>query len=227
MTPKPPRKPPQARVTTSGPAHYKVERLDQVRLLAHPLRLKLFEAFAVESRTTHQVARALGLAPTRLYHHVNALERVGLLQLKETRQVRGATEKYYQAVGRMLEIEPDLFMRRPGAVIGAGGTRRGGRPPAGAEAIVAQLVGRAGSDLTAALARYPETPEALRPVATQIIVHGSPAKLAALRRRVVKWIEGCSKRGGRKKSKGAAQGASRASLTLIFTAETGSRSGPG
>src|SRR4051812_32721287 len=85
------KKKPSLSATQSGLARYKVDRLDQVRLLAHPLRLRLFEAFAIEPRTTRQVAQALGLAPTRLYHHVNALEEVGLLKLMETRRVRGAT----------------------------------------------------------------------------------------------------------------------------------------
>src|SRR5438093_1274547 len=65
----------------------------QLRALAHPLRLRLFELFAETPRTTMQVAELLGQPPTRLYHHVNALERAGLLKLRETRQIRGAVEK--------------------------------------------------------------------------------------------------------------------------------------
>ncbi|HZP17886.1 MAG TPA: hypothetical protein VFB00_07980, partial [Terriglobales bacterium] len=35
--------------------------------------------------------------PTKLYHHANALERAGLLRLSQTRQNRGAVEKWYVA----------------------------------------------------------------------------------------------------------------------------------
>ena len=66
-----------------------IRRLEQVRALAHPLRLRLFEAFARGPKTTKQAAELLGVAPTGLYHHAQALERAGLIRLKETRPNRG------------------------------------------------------------------------------------------------------------------------------------------
>src|SRR6185295_7812601 len=77
----------------------------ELRALAHPLRLRMIELFAETPRTTKQVAGILGQPPTRLYHHVAALERAGLLVLKETRQVRGATEKWYEAAARRLALK--------------------------------------------------------------------------------------------------------------------------
>jgi DNA-binding transcriptional ArsR family regulator len=71
--------------------------LDQLRALAHPLRLRMLELFAEGPRTTKQVAQQLGEPPTKLYHHANALERAGLLRLTKTRQNRGAVEKWYEA----------------------------------------------------------------------------------------------------------------------------------
>jgi DNA-binding transcriptional ArsR family regulator len=79
--------------------------LEQIRALAHPLRLRLLELFAERPRTTKQAAQALGEAPTRLYHHVAALEKAGLVRLRETRQNRGTTEKYF-------ETTQDRFMAK-------------------------------------------------------------------------------------------------------------------
>src|SRR3954468_18978626 len=73
-----------------------------LRALAHPLRLRMMELFSEQPRTTKQVADILRQPPTRLYHHVAALERAGLLVLKETRQNRGAVEKWYTGVARQL-----------------------------------------------------------------------------------------------------------------------------
>lgn len=70
---------------------------EQLRALAHPLRLRMLELFAEGPRTTKQVAQLLGEPPTKLYHHANALERAGLLRLSKTRQNRGAIEKWYEA----------------------------------------------------------------------------------------------------------------------------------
>src|SRR4051812_38870051 len=74
-----------------------------LRALAHPLRLRMMELFAESPKTTKQVAELLGQPPTRLYHHVAALERAGLLVLKETRQNRGAVEKWYVGFAQQLQ----------------------------------------------------------------------------------------------------------------------------
>src|SRR3954465_12508415 len=74
----------------------------EMRALAHPLRLRILELFADAPRTTKQVADLLGQPPTRLYHHVAALERAGLLQLRETRKNRGTTEKWYGTPAKQL-----------------------------------------------------------------------------------------------------------------------------
>jgi DNA-binding transcriptional ArsR family regulator len=73
--------------------------LEQIKVLADPLRIRILEQLC-EERTTKQVAQRLGEKPTKLYHHVEALERVGLIALTRTRPNRGTMEKYYQAVAR-------------------------------------------------------------------------------------------------------------------------------
>jgi len=74
-----------------------------LRALAHPLRLRMMELFAESPKTTKQVAELLDQPPTRLYHHVAALERAGLLVLTERRQNRGAVEKWYTSVAQQIQ----------------------------------------------------------------------------------------------------------------------------
>jgi DNA-binding transcriptional ArsR family regulator len=83
--------------------------LDQVRVLADPLRLRIVEQLCLEERTTKQVADALGEKPTKLYHHVEALEKVGLIRQTRTRQNRGTLERYYLATARAFKADPTLF----------------------------------------------------------------------------------------------------------------------
>lgn len=91
-----------------------VAELEQIRILADPLRLRMLEAFG-EERTTKQVAELLGEKPTRLYHHVEALERAGLIELTRTRPTRGTVEKYFLAVARTFRTDPRAFVPRSGA----------------------------------------------------------------------------------------------------------------
>jgi DNA-binding transcriptional ArsR family regulator len=87
---------------------YTLKNLDQMKVLADPLRIRILEAFCQE-RTTKQVAELLGEKPTKLYHHVDTLERVGLIALSRTRQKRGTVEKYYLAVARTFRADSRVF----------------------------------------------------------------------------------------------------------------------
>lgn len=92
---------------------YTITDLEQVRLLADPLRLQILEHFCQEPRTTKQVAELLGEKPTRLYHHVDGLERVGLIKLVKTRKKRGTLEKYYEGVAKQIRVDQSIFEKAP------------------------------------------------------------------------------------------------------------------
>ena len=87
---------------------YTVADLEQVKVLADPLRLRILEAFC-EERTTKQVADRLGEKPTKLYHHVDLLDRLGLIQLMRTKKNRGTLEKYYLAVAKTFRVDSTVF----------------------------------------------------------------------------------------------------------------------
>ena len=92
----------QARSLTLSDVH-------QVKVLADPLRIRILEELGTVERTTKQVAQRLGEKPTKLYHHVEALARVGLIRLTRTRQNRGTTEKYYMAVAQQFRADSRIF----------------------------------------------------------------------------------------------------------------------
>jgi DNA-binding MarR family transcriptional regulator len=66
------------------------------------------EEFSKEPKTTKQVATVLGEKPTKLYHHVDFLEKNGLLRLVKKQQNRGTTEKYFQAVASKFIVCKEL-----------------------------------------------------------------------------------------------------------------------
>jgi DNA-binding transcriptional ArsR family regulator len=94
---------------------YTLKDLEQVRVLADPLRIRILEAL-LQERTTKQVASVIGEKPTKLYHHVESLERVGLIRMTRTKQNRGTLEKYFLAVAKSFRTDTRLFAaaRKPG-----------------------------------------------------------------------------------------------------------------
>jgi DNA-binding transcriptional ArsR family regulator len=151
----------------------------ELRALAHPLRLRLLEEFAGQARTTMQVAAAMGEPPTRLYHHVNALERAGILKLARTRQVRGTTEKYY-------EVAKKSF----GAVAGSKITRG----MKGSIRHMAHLIfEEARADLLAAIGDPAKLGPETAPVALRMLLTVSPSRLSEVRRKLLALLESIQK----------------------------------
>ncbi len=93
---------------------YKICDVEQIRLLADPLKLRILRAFAKDPRTTKQVAAAIGENVTKLYRHVDALHDAGLLEIAEERQKRGTIERTFRAVARRFEADPGLFSEEAG-----------------------------------------------------------------------------------------------------------------
>jgi len=178
---------------TGDRATYTMRRLDEVRVLAHPLRIKLLELFAAEPRTTKQAAEILGENPTRLYHHVNALERVGLIRLRETRSNRGATEKYFGAVARRIAVDSAMFgPRGPAHAARAEGSMAGG------------LLDSLREELSAASARTAGLPDDQRPAMMRMTLEASPNRIRAFRAKMLERLEEMVKQCGEPRTEAAA-----------------------
>ena len=152
-----------------------IDTLEQFKALAHPLRMKIFEQLAIEARTTKQVAEELGEKPTRLYHHVAALDRAGLIRLVPTEPKRGATAKYYEAVARSVQVDPSLFAEEGGSAA----------LEQNAASMVQSLLTGLGKDL-AALINDPDAESGSHEEAilVRVDVYGDDETLTALRARL-------------------------------------------
>lgn len=83
----------QARIDDAGAA----------RELLHPTRARILARMRVPASAT-EVARALGLPPARVNHHVGRLRRAGLVRRAGTRRVRNLTEILYVSIARTFVI---------------------------------------------------------------------------------------------------------------------------
>ena len=176
--------------------------LEQMKVLVDPRRIRILELLGDEERTTKQVAELLGEPPTRLYHHVAALARVGLIRLVRTRQSRGAMEKYYVAVAKTFSADPKLFA-----------SRRGAQAAQAAGTIATQALDRTAEDLRALLAdgEHQETMKKEQGILSYLEVRGTPREIEAIRAKLNKLIENTTKSGGENR-----RGATAYRLTIAF-----------
>jgi DNA-binding transcriptional ArsR family regulator len=185
-----------------------VTDLAQIRAMADPLRLKILGALSGVPRTTKQVAEILGEKPTKLYHHVEALKRVGLVRLTATRANRGTTEKYFQAVAAQFQVGVSALS--PGA----------GKAQSARETMLTSILDATRKDLLdCALPgslSEPDPNEA--PLVARIFLKGSPKKVQAARRRLIRFIETlrADAVGVDQTDRDVASGHASCSLTIVF-----------
>ena len=157
---------------TSGPgAPALTANVADLRALAHPLRLRILELFAEGPKTTKRVAELLGEPPTRLYHHVAALERSGLLELKETRKNRGTVEKWYEAISRTM------------------GVTESGKPKPGESAsrraVAMTVLEQAKREVANAMTNRGSEP----PLVARLVMSAPPAMMPSVRQRLYSFLK--------------------------------------
>ncbi|MFG1923569.1 ArsR/SmtB family transcription factor [Cryptosporangium sp. NPDC048952] len=112
----------EERMEISDPAQYKA--------LGHPLRHRLLMAIGQKPATISQLARALDQRKGNIAHHMDVLYTAHLVEIAESRTVRGGTEHYYQRAARRLTFnnpEATPVMVRAVADDLAAGEEIGGR----------------------------------------------------------------------------------------------------
>jgi DNA-binding transcriptional ArsR family regulator len=90
----------------------KIDSAEAIKALADPLRLRLLTLLMGDhdrSWTVKEIAGELDQSVTKLYHHVNVLEQVGLIRDVETRLVSGIVEHRYASGQRGLEFDDALY----------------------------------------------------------------------------------------------------------------------
>lgn len=184
--------------------------LAQIRALANPLRLRILGALVGEPRTTKQVAELVGEKPTKLYHHVQAMERAQLVRLVSTRPKRGTVEKYYQATATLFQAGKTAFS------VGAR-PRRGG--PDG-DSILVALLDTAREDLTAYFASSGADPK--RAAGGRLLVGGRSSRSRAAVMRQIGRVVGTAAAGPR----GVTYGVTIVLCPVITRKSVGDRDGP-
>lgn len=95
--------------TNFAPAEvFVVNDLDTLKVIADALRLRI-RSLLYKPKTVKQVAEELDLPPTKLYYHINLLEKHGFIVLVDTRVVSGIIEKQYQASSRTVRVARHLL----------------------------------------------------------------------------------------------------------------------
>jgi DNA-binding transcriptional ArsR family regulator len=90
-------------------AEFVIQDIETLRALSDPLRIRLLELMA-QPQTVKEIAAQLGVGKTKLYYHLNLLEKHGIIRVVRTRVVSGIIEKNYQVTAFSFRPAKELLM---------------------------------------------------------------------------------------------------------------------
>jgi len=85
-----------------------VHDLETLKILADPLRNQILEILAPEKLTINQMAKKLGLPSSKLYYHINLLEKYGLIQEVDSIVKANIIEKVYWITAYECKMDDSL-----------------------------------------------------------------------------------------------------------------------
>ena len=91
-----------------------IDDLETLKVLTDPTRIELLKRIGQTNRTgalctVKQLADALDTPATKLYYHINLLEKHGLIQVGETQVVSGIIEKHYQIAAYNITVSKNMM----------------------------------------------------------------------------------------------------------------------
>lgn len=90
-------------------AEFVIQDIETLRAISDPLRIRLLESMA-QPQTVKEIAAQLGVGKTKLYYHLNLLEKHGIIRVVRTRVVSGIIEKSYQVTAFSFRPAKELLL---------------------------------------------------------------------------------------------------------------------
>lgn len=95
---------------TQKPANlHIIKDLEAAKAVADPLRLQIIEVLLPNPLTVKQIGEKLGLAASKLYYHVNTLEKHSLIRVVDTSQHGNIIEKHYWVTAYNFSIDKEIY----------------------------------------------------------------------------------------------------------------------
>jgi len=95
-------------------ALFTISDLETLKVVSDPLRMRIMDSIGLanqlgELRTVKHLAEELDTPASKLYYHINMLEKHGLIKVAETQIVSGIIEKHYQITAHSIAVDRELL----------------------------------------------------------------------------------------------------------------------
>src|SRR5690606_13459481 len=91
---------------------FEIDDAETFEMLVDPLRVEMIERL-FEPASVTELAEAMRVPRTRLYHHIRLLEEAGMIRVVATRQRGAIPEKIYQASAKIYKPSDRFLAESP------------------------------------------------------------------------------------------------------------------
>jgi DNA-binding transcriptional ArsR family regulator len=91
---------------------FEIEDAETLEMLLDPIRVEMLERLFDPASVT-ELAEAMNVPRTRLYHHVRLLEEAGMIKIVETRQRGAIPEKVYRVTAKSFRPSDQFLAESP------------------------------------------------------------------------------------------------------------------
>jgi predicted transcriptional regulator len=85
-----------------------IDDLDTLKVVSDSFRIQILEVLVSKPQSVNQIAEKMGLAPSKLYYHINLLEKHGLIQVVDTTLHGNIIEKHYWVTAFNIRLDDNL-----------------------------------------------------------------------------------------------------------------------
>ena len=85
--------------------------LEEIKIVSDPIRLEIIMNLGDQPKTAQDLSELMKMSRPKLHYHLNILEDKGIIEVVDTEQINGITQKYYLPVARALVPNTELFNR--------------------------------------------------------------------------------------------------------------------
>ena len=88
--------------------------IEQIKAYSDPYRLRIltFLRNRREASTVKEIADSLGEVPAKIHYHIKKLQKVGIVEIVRTKEVKGIVAKYYYLTAENFQIEGEEIRKQ-------------------------------------------------------------------------------------------------------------------
>lgn len=92
---------------------YRIKNIDDLKALSDPLRVNILLTIGKEPKSGQEISKLMNEKGSKIYYHLNELEKRGFIEIVKTEVINGIVQKFYLPVAKAFIPDLNIFSQLP------------------------------------------------------------------------------------------------------------------